>query len=124
MSALTILPRPEPMPRTLTVLFRRNPDNDRHTDAIPFEGYEMMWPDGQPLSLGFDAFCKHGQRLFGLGRQLRGDTAKLVDMLFFPVAEREAGMTNLPGLRVRRFCLERRGPQARVHFLDGTPTAM
>ena len=29
-----------------------------------------------------------------------------------------------PGCRVRRFYLERSGPQGRLHFMDGTPTAV
>jgi hypothetical protein len=30
----------------------------------------------------------------------------------------------LPGSRVRRFFVERQGRQGRVHFMDGTPTAI
>ena len=31
-------------------------------------------------------------------------------------------LTRLPGHRVRRFFIERRGRTGRLHFLDGTPT--
>jgi hypothetical protein len=112
------------MARTLRVLFRRDPSRDRHDQDIPFEGYQVLWPDGFPVAVGFDAFCKHGQRLMGLGRHLAGCPEKLVDMMCFPLADREDDLTRLPGARVRRFCLRRTGHQGRIHFLDGTPTAI
>jgi hypothetical protein len=112
------------MSRILTVLFRRNPMTDRQQDQVQFEGYQMMWPDGRALSLGFDALCKHGQRMFGLGKQLRGESERLVDMLCFPVPDHESDLTRLPGHRVRRFGLERHGQQGRIYFFDGTPTTM
>jgi hypothetical protein len=76
------------------------------------------------LSVGFDAFCKQGQRLLGLGRHLNGCQEKLVDMIYFPLAGLEDHLTRLPGHRVRRFCLRRTDRQGRLHFLDGTPTAI
>ena len=42
----------------------------------------------------------------------------------FPLADRDDDLNRLPGHRVRRFCLRRSGMQGRVHFLDGTPTAI
>ena len=39
------------MSRTLTLLFRRDPSRDRHTELTKFEGYEILWPDGQPWRL-------------------------------------------------------------------------
>ena len=60
------------MEHTLTVLLRRDPTRDRQENRIAFEGYEMLWPDGRPISVGFDAFCRQGQRLLGLGRYLAG----------------------------------------------------
>jgi hypothetical protein len=112
------------MARSLKVLFRRDPSKDRQDDAIHFEGYEVRWPDGRPVAIGLDALCKHGQRLLGLGRHLQGCQEKLIDLICFPLPGREADMTRLPGHRVRRFYLERTGPLGRVHFLDGTPTAV
>jgi hypothetical protein len=106
------------------VLFRRDPDKDRHREAIHYEGYQVLWPDGRPVTVGLDAFCRHGQRLLGLGRHLQGCTERLVDLIFFPLQSREDGLTRLPGCRVRRFCLHRTGRQGRIHFLDGTPTAV
>ena len=55
------------MSRTLRILFRRDPSKDRQRGNIVFEGYEVLWPDGRPVAVGLDAFCKHGQRLLGLG---------------------------------------------------------
>src|SRR5262249_21370338 len=66
------------MTRTLTVLFRRNPARDRDNANVAYEGYEMLWPDGRPLAVGLEAFCKHGQRLLGLGRHLGSCPEKLI----------------------------------------------
>jgi hypothetical protein len=112
------------MERTLRVLLQRDTARDRLDGPVPFEGYEVLWPDGRPLSLGFDAFCKQGQRLLGLGRHMNGHREQLVDMLCIHLAGREEGMSRLPGHRVRRFCMQRTGRQGRLHFLDGTPTAI
>ena len=112
------------MPRALTLLFRRDPAGDRLCGGAPVEGYRVLWPDGRPVALGLDAFCRHGQRLLGLGRHLEGRQERLVDLLCFPLAARDDDLTRLPGHRVRRFFLQRHGPSGRLHFLDGTPTAV
>lgn len=110
------------MSRSLTVLFRRDPSRDRDDGDIRFEGYQVLWPDGRPVTVGLDAFCKHGQRLFGLGRHLAGCNERLVELICFPLSCRDDDLTRIPGHRIRRFCLRRRGRCGRVHFLDGTPT--
>ncbi len=112
------------MARSLKVLFRRDPSRDRQEDRIAFEGYQFYWPNGRPVAVGFDAFCKHGQRVLGLGRQLEGCRERLVEMLCYPVHDHETDMTRLAGARIRRFFIERQGTQGRVHFMDGTPTAI
>jgi hypothetical protein len=112
------------MSRTLRLLFRRDPSRDRQDERVCYEGYEFLWPDGRPVALGLDAFCKHGQRLLGLGRHLAGAPERLVDMLCFPLADAEDPLTRLPGHRVRRFSLQRQGRQGRLYFLDGTPTTI
>jgi hypothetical protein len=112
------------MPRTITFLFRRNPERDQHDGRIAYENYEIFWPDGTPVTTNIGAFCCQGQRLLGLGRYLAGQTEKLINILVFPLANLESDITHLPGARVRRFYLERRGPQGRLHFMDGTPTAV
>jgi hypothetical protein len=89
---------------------------------IHFEGYRAYWPDGRPVETGLDAFCKHGQRLLGLGRHLAGCTERLIELIFFPLSGRDDELVRIPGHRVRRFFLERQGNCGRVHFLDGTPT--
>jgi hypothetical protein len=110
------------MARTLEILFRRDPSRDRLHDRIPFEGYQLLWPDGRPVAVGLDAFCKHGQRLLGLGRHLAGCSERLIVLICFPLQGRDDHLTRLPGHRVRRFFLERQGRVGRLHFLDGTPT--
>jgi hypothetical protein len=110
------------MPRTLTVLFRRDPSKDRQNGTIHFEGYQPCWPDGRPVDVGLDAFCKHGQRLLGLGRHLAGRKERLIELICFPLKGRDDDLVRIPGHRVRRFYLERKGSCGRIHFLDGTPT--
>jgi hypothetical protein len=110
------------MARTLTVLFRRDPTRDRQHGHINFEGYEILWPDGRPIATGLNAFCYHGQRLLGLGRHLAGRHERLLRLICVPLKGRDDHLTRLPGHRVRRFFVERRGNLGRVHFLDGTPT--
>ncbi|MBY0231962.1 MAG: hypothetical protein K2W96_21980 [Gemmataceae bacterium] len=112
------------MPRTIRVLMRRDPSRDRLDRSIPLAGYALLWPDGRPLGVGFDAFCKTGQRLFGLDRHLEGRSERLVELLCFPLTGREDALTRLAGHRVRRFFLLREGRQGRLHFLDGTPTSV
>jgi hypothetical protein len=111
------------MPSTLTILFRRDPSRDRQCEQIRFEGYQVCWPDGRPVTVGLDAFCTHGQRLLGLGRHLKGQAERQIELLCFPLCDREVDMTKLSGARVRRFLLRRTGREGRIHFLDGTPTS-
>ena len=112
------------MSRTLRMLFRRDPSRDRVEDRIHYEGYDVVWPDGRPVTIGLTAFCKHGQRLLGLGRHLAGARERLVDLILFPLPDGEAALTRLPGHRVRRFSIQREGRQGRLYFLDGTPTTV
>jgi hypothetical protein len=111
------------MSRTLTLLFRRDPSRDRETGKIHFEGYTPHWPDGKPVAVSLDAFCKHGQRLLGLGKHLAGCKEKLVKLVCLPLTGRDDDLNRIPGYRVRRFFLVRTGSMGRLHFMDGTPTA-
>jgi hypothetical protein len=110
------------MSRTLKVLFRRDPTRDRRRGNIHFEGYQVFWPNGRQISTGLDAFCKHGQRLLGLGKHLAGCTERLIELICFPLSGRDDDLTRIPGHRIRRFYLKRQGKIGRIHFLDGTPT--
>jgi hypothetical protein len=112
------------MSRKLRLLLRRDPSRDRVEDKIRYEGYDVLWPDGRPAAVGMTAFCKHGQRLLGLGRHLAGARERLVDLILFPLPDGEASLTRLPGHRVRRFSIGREGRQGRLYFLDGTPTTV
>ena len=112
------------MSRTLRVLLRRDSSRDHVEEGISYEGYQFLWPDGRPLTVGLTAFCKHGQRLLGLGRHMAGIRERLVDLILFPLPDGEAALTRLPGHRVRRFSLCREGRQGRLHFFDGTPTTV
>jgi hypothetical protein len=112
------------MSRTLRVLLRRDTSRDRVEESISYEGYQFLWPDGRPLTVGLTALCKHGQRLLGLGRHMAGVDERLVDLILYPLADSEAALTRLPGHRVRRFSIRREGRQGRLHFLDGTPTTV
>ncbi len=110
------------MSRTLILLFRRDPSKDRHDEQIQFEGYEILWPDGKPVSIGLDAFCKHGQRLLGLGKHLAGCNEKSIKLVSMPLEGRNDDLNRIPGYRVRRFYILRTGTTGRMHFMDGTPT--
>ncbi len=112
------------MKRTLHILFRRDPAQDRRDEEVHYEGYRLLWPDGSAVGVAVDSFCKHGQRLLGLGRHLAGHRERLVEVICFPLRDRDDGLNRLPGARVRRFCLRRTDRQGRLHFLDGTPTAI
>jgi hypothetical protein len=110
------------MSRNLTLLFRRDPSRDRQSDKARFEGYQTLWPDGRPVSVGVDALCVQGQRLLGLGRCLAGCQEKLVKMVLFPLSGIDDDLNRIPGYRVRRFYIALTGAIGRLHFMDGTPT--
>jgi hypothetical protein len=110
------------MYRTLTVLFRRDPERDGMRGEIPVEGYQISWPDGRAVAVGLKAFCKHGLRLLGLKGCLNGCSERLVELICLPVSDPDANLTRQPGYRKRRFCLARCGALGRLHFLDGSPT--
>lgn len=112
------------MSRTLRLLIRRDPSRDRVDEGISYEGYQVLWPDGRPAAVGLTAFCKHGQRLLGLGRHLAGVRERLIDLIIFPLPDKDAALTRLPGHRIRRFSLLREGRQGRLYFFDGTPTTV
>jgi hypothetical protein len=112
------------MSRTLRLVFRRQPLRDHVENGIPFEGYDIFWPDGRTVRIGMSAFCKHGQRLLSLGRHLAGARERVLDLIVFPLPHNEAPLTRLPGHRVRRLSLRREGRQGRLYFFDGTPTTL
>ena len=112
------------MPRILTVLFRRDTRRDHWHDEVAYQGYQMFWPDGRAMTVGIEGFCRHGQRLLGLGRQMVGLPERLIELVCYPLADVEEPLTLSSGLRVRRLFLERSGSRGRLHFLDGTPTAI
>jgi hypothetical protein len=112
------------MERTLQLLFRRDNSHDREVDQTQLEGYRVLWPDGSPVALNMDAFCRLGQRLLGLGRALAGRQERLIELVCLPIPNQEQQITRLPGHRVRRLFLARRGQQGQLHFMDGTPTTL
>ncbi len=112
------------MARSLTILFRRDSSCDREHENIQFRGYRPFWPDGRPVAVGLDAFCKHGLRLLGLNRHFANRQECLIKMIQIPLQGREDKLHRLPGHRVRRFFLQREKQEGRIHFLDGTPTTI
>ena len=69
--------------RTLTLLFQRDPSRDRHEGKSTFVGFKVLWPDGNPVSTGVDAFCTRGQRLLGLNRYLGVCREWMIDIVCF-----------------------------------------
>ena len=65
-----------------------------------------------------------GQRLLGLDRLPEDTPERLVEILCFPIDDPDRPITRLPGRRARRFFLHRSGPHGRLHFVDGTATAV
>lgn len=112
------------MHRKLYLIFRRDPSRDRAADQIQFEGYRFYWPNGEAARLGLDALCQHGQRVLGLHRHLKERSECLLELLCYPAPTGEEPITRLPGVLVRRFYVERQGREGRIHFLNGTPTAI
>jgi hypothetical protein len=112
------------MPRILTVLFRRDPQRDCRHGTESSQGYRLFWPDGRPVTVGIEGFCQRGQRLLGLGHYLAGLAERLIELHCYPLGSVEEPLTRLAGARVRRLSLKRSGGQGRLHFLDGTPTAL
>jgi hypothetical protein len=111
------------MSRTLTAVFRRAPSRDKHINNFTLVGYSMSWPDGRPVAVGLDAFCHRGQRLLGIHKLMAGCDERKVTLVCASCPDLQARMLNLPGSRVRRFCLCREGRRGRLHFMDGTPTS-
>jgi hypothetical protein len=86
------------------------------------EGFQMIWPDGQSVGLGLDAFCFHAQRVLGLERYLKGLSERMLELVVFPLKSPEDDFTRMPGLRVRRFMIQRQGTQGRIHLVNGAAT--
>jgi len=112
------------MTNTLLVVFRRDSSRDREQENVQFEGYQILWPDGRPVSIGTEALCRNGQRFLGLGRSLAGCTEKLIELLCIPRCGLEDEWVRVPGHRVRRLFIERIGHEGRLHFLNGMPTSV
>ena len=110
------------MPRSLTVLLRRDHSRDRDHHQTHYEGYRFYWPDGRALGTNLSAFCRHGQRLLGRNRAGDSPVEQFVEFVCFPLQSLDDPLTRVAGHRIRRFFLERTGPTGRLHFMDGTPT--
>jgi hypothetical protein len=108
-------------PTELTILFRRQQSRDDTNGNISYSGYDIFWPDGQPVRVGLSRFCQMGSRLL-VGRRHEGDIA-IVKLTLYPVSGLEAALTRPGGgVRCRRFFALHHADHVRLHFLDGTPT--
>jgi hypothetical protein len=108
-------------PVALVVLFQRKPERDRAEKGISFSGYEIQWPDGQPVTLGLERFCGLGTRLL-LGRARELERA-LLRVTMHPVAGVEAALTRPgAGIRCRRFFAMREQNEIRFYFFTGART--
>jgi hypothetical protein len=55
---------------------------------------------------------------------LKGRHELLICLTCFPLGGPDDDLNRWPGHRVRRFFIERHGNVGRLHFMDGTPTAL
>src|SRR5262245_60046050 len=109
--------------RKLTLLFLRNPEHDHQGGRVRYEGYHICWPDGAQVGISLRRFCQQGSRLLGLGRHMRGKSEQLVEVGLHPVDGLDAPLTRLgPGIRTRRFYIEREHDAGRIFFFNGSPT--
>jgi hypothetical protein len=105
----------------VTVVFQRRTGRDESNDGVDYLGYDILWPDGQPVRLGLRRFCQIGSRIL-VGRGFDGDRA-MVRISIYHVAGREAPLTRPGrGIRCRRLYALHGPDSIRFHFLDGTPT--
>lgn len=108
-------------PVALVVLFQRKPERDRAEKGISFAGYEILWPDGQPVTLGLERFCSQGTRLL-LGRARDLERA-LLRVTMHPVESLKSALTRPgPGIRCRRFYALREHNEIRFYFFTGDRT--
>lgn len=111
-----------PSRRSLTVLFRRDESKDRREGRIVQHGYQILWPDGDAVVVGLEAFCRYGVRWLGLNRHLAGRAERLMKLTCVDLRGRDDDLTSMPGCRTRRVSLRRSGSVGRIHFIDGTAT--
>jgi hypothetical protein len=105
----------------VTVVFQRRAVRDESSDGVDYLGYDILWPDGQPVRSGLRRFCQIGSRIL-VGRGFDGDRA-VVRISLYPVAGLDAPLTRPGrGIRCRRLYAIRRPDSIRFYFLDGTPT--
>lgn len=105
--------------REITVLLQRDPNKDAQRDDGKLTGYNLCWPDGRLIGLGFENFCKIGMRYL-FGRELP-EWAK-VSLFFYVLPSREAPLPRAKPHRLRVLCLRRVGRTLRMLLPDGSPT--
>jgi len=115
---------PQSLRRSLTVLFRRDESKDRQEGRIVQHGYQILWPEGQAVVVGLEAFCRYGVRWLGLNRHLAGREERLMKLTCVDLQGRDDELTPMPGCRTRRVTLRRNGSVGRIHFIDGTASAV
>lgn len=106
--------------RSLVVVYESEPSRDRVVAGRTVDGCRFVWPDGEPVQVGLEAFCGYGRRLIGLGCGPVPPGGWRVEMLCAPRRGPDDDYPREPGLRVRRFYLERHGDRAWVHAANGT----
>jgi hypothetical protein len=108
-------------PTKAFLFLQRRRERDQRTGQTVFTSFDISYPDGRPVSVGFHSFCQHGTRLL-LGRACNIEKA-MIGITLYPVAGLEADLTRPgPGVRCRRFYALRSAEEIRLHFFNGTPT--
>lgn len=110
------------MNRTIRMLFRRDPTRDGELNNVAMAGFELLWPDRRPVHFGLGNFCRQSQRILRIEHLVSPTEERAMEWVQFPLHSCEEPMTRLPGVRVRRFVIRRKGNVGRLHLVNGQPT--
>jgi len=106
----------------ITVIYKRNPENDQTENDIVYKGYDILWENYEPANTKIAKFCQVGTRTI-LGEN--PSDLILVTMYFIVREDQHAPKPKLPpGLKCRRMYILKENNVARFYFKNSMPTEM